>query len=109
MASSTAGLLKGESGLEFLLRMRAREEYSFDEFGTLSTSDFVLLSTPCCYTKASAVNKIISYTIMPAVYGGLDRRVLLLDLVNICVFLLHVYVQSVTPISVSPHAGNESW
>lgn len=73
--------LKSETGLEFLLRMRSEEKFTINGFDSLTTSDFVLLSTPCSYTKSALVTRIVAQSILPKAYGGLERRVLLMDLV----------------------------
>ena len=74
--------LKQESGLEFLLRMKTEYNFCSEKFGEFSTSDFILLTTPCSNSKAMHVTQLLTQITLPQKYGGLEQRVLLLDLVS---------------------------
>ena len=91
MAKSDNTQVTQESGMDFLLRMRSKTKYNVEGFGEFSTSDFIFLSTPCSYSKTSAVSNLISQCILPQKCGGLERLILLLDLVSFYGVLFYAY------------------
>lgn len=69
--------------MELLLRLKPTETLKSSLFGEFSTGNTIFLSTPCSFSKAAMLTKLVVETVLPQAYGGFEKNILLLDLVSI--------------------------